>query len=95
MSEEQAIANLRRLVEKHCYCDTRWPATARIDDNHAREMLAEIANSVAIPMFEQELRDTLDARAMDGWSGDATAIGVDDAIDAIRPFLAPPKGHQP
>lgn len=38
-AEETAI---RAAVEKHCHCDTRWPATARIDDNNMQAFVTDL-----------------------------------------------------
>lgn len=43
-AEETAI---RAAVEKHCHCDTRWPATARIDDNNMQAFVTDLRAALA------------------------------------------------
>lgn len=41
---------LKAAVEKHCHCDTRWPATARLDDSHVDAFAADVRAALAAPV---------------------------------------------
>ncbi len=36
------IDAVRATIERHCHVDTRWPATARLDDLHVTDFIEEM-----------------------------------------------------
>lgn len=40
-------------------------------------------------LVEDRIRAALEAVASDGWSGDATAVGIDEAVAAVAALLSP------
>lgn len=87
-AEETAI---RAAVEKHCHCDTRWPATARIDDNNMQafvtDLRAALADNSAAALTEARAEIERMQAALEPFASAAEGLsstGEDEIVLSVR-----------